>query len=172
MSLRQCLDCGQVGCCDSSPGQHATAHFHETGHPVIESAEQGEDWRWCFVHHTTASMHPPQVLGSGGMRITKFGHACVRVEYDGAVVVIDPGVWTEAGAVDGAGAVLITHEHPDHYSPDNLRATDAPVFTIEAVAEQIREHAPDVADRVTVVTPGEESRPRASRPEPSVSCTR
>ena len=51
MSLRQCLVCGQIGCCDSSPGQHASAHFHESGHPVMESAEDGEDWRWCFVHH-------------------------------------------------------------------------------------------------------------------------
>jgi L-ascorbate metabolism protein UlaG (beta-lactamase superfamily) len=90
------------------------------------------------------------------MRITKFGHACVRIEHDGATVVVDPGVFTDDEAVDGAGAVLITHEHPDHYLPDHLRATDAPVFTIEAVAARIREDAPDVADRVTVVAPGEE----------------
>ncbi len=54
VALRQCLACGHVGCCDSSPGQHATAHFHETTHPVMQSAEPGEDWRWCFVHHQTA----------------------------------------------------------------------------------------------------------------------
>ena len=90
------------------------------------------------------------------MRITKFGHACVRVEHDGVAVVVDPGVFTEAGALDGANAVLITHEHADHYLPDNLRATDAPVFTIDAVAAKIREDAPDVAERVTVVRPGEE----------------
>ena len=90
------------------------------------------------------------------MRITKFGHACVRVEHDGATVVIDPGVFTDVGALDGAGAVLITHEHADHYLPQHLRATDAPVFTIEAVADRIREDAPDVAERVTVVAPGQE----------------
>jgi L-ascorbate metabolism protein UlaG (beta-lactamase superfamily) len=90
------------------------------------------------------------------MRITKFGHACVRVEHDGATVVIDPGVFTDADALDGAGAVLITHEHPDHYHPDHLRATDAPIHTIEAVAAKIREDAPDVAERVTVVAPDEE----------------
>ena len=39
-------------CCDSSPSQHATAHFQDEAHPVIQSAEPGEDWRWCFVHHT------------------------------------------------------------------------------------------------------------------------
>ena len=54
VSLRQCLECGDVACCDSSVMQHATKHFHETTHPVMESAEPGEDWRWCFVHHKTA----------------------------------------------------------------------------------------------------------------------
>ena len=53
VALRQCLVCGEVRCCDSSPKRHATAHFHATAHPVIESAEPGEDWRWCYVHHTT-----------------------------------------------------------------------------------------------------------------------
>ena len=48
--LRLCLSCGHVGCCDSSPRRHATAHFHGTTHPVIRSFEPGEDWRWCFVH--------------------------------------------------------------------------------------------------------------------------
>jgi hypothetical protein len=47
--LRICLTCGQVGCCDSSPQRHATQHGHATGHPVMRSAEPGEDWRWCYV---------------------------------------------------------------------------------------------------------------------------
>jgi uncharacterized UBP type Zn finger protein len=47
--LRECLTCGHVGCCDSSPNRHATAHFHESGHPVITSAEPGETWTWCYV---------------------------------------------------------------------------------------------------------------------------
>ena len=54
VALRQCLECGNIGCCDSSPRRHATAHFHENQHPVIESAEPDEDWRWCYVHHATA----------------------------------------------------------------------------------------------------------------------
>jgi hypothetical protein len=45
--LRRCLDCGHVGCCDSSPLRHATAHRQATGHPVVASAEQGERWAWC-----------------------------------------------------------------------------------------------------------------------------
>lgn len=46
--LRLCLTCGHVGCCDSSVGRHATAHFRETGHPTMRSIEPGEDWRWCY----------------------------------------------------------------------------------------------------------------------------
>ncbi|GAB2743909.1 Na+/H+ antiporter [Amycolatopsis magusensis] len=47
--LRLCLTCGHVGCCDSSPARHASAHFHDTRHPVMRSFEPGESWRWCFV---------------------------------------------------------------------------------------------------------------------------
>jgi L-ascorbate metabolism protein UlaG (beta-lactamase superfamily) len=89
------------------------------------------------------------------MRITKFGHACVRIEHDGTTVVLDPGVFTDVAALDGADAVLITHEHPDHYLPAHLLASDAAVFTIEGVAAKIREDAPAVAERLTVVAPGE-----------------
>lgn len=46
--LRRCTECGHIGCCDSSPSQHATAHYRETGHPVITSFEPGEDWFWNF----------------------------------------------------------------------------------------------------------------------------
>ncbi|MFI5802307.1 UBP-type zinc finger domain-containing protein [Streptomyces sp. NPDC051561] len=49
VQLRICLECGHVGCCDSSPGRHATDHFTATGHPVMRSFEPGESWRWCFV---------------------------------------------------------------------------------------------------------------------------
>jgi uncharacterized UBP type Zn finger protein len=47
--LRLCQQCGHVGCCDNSPNRHATAHFHETEHPIIRSFEPGEDWYWCYV---------------------------------------------------------------------------------------------------------------------------
>ena len=89
------------------------------------------------------------------MRITKFGHACVRVQGDGGVVVIDPGVFTDPAALDGADAVLITHEHPDHVHPDHLRGSGVPIWTIAAVERLLREQAPDVAERVTVVRPGD-----------------
>ena len=47
--LRECLVCGHIGCCDSSPGRHATRHFSQTSHPVMKSAEPGESWGWCYV---------------------------------------------------------------------------------------------------------------------------
>ena len=50
--LRLCLACGHVGCCDSSKNKHATKHFHATQHPIIQSFEPGEDWRWCYVDQT------------------------------------------------------------------------------------------------------------------------
>ena len=49
LHLRMCETCGHIGCCDSSPNRHATAHFHATSHPVIRSAEPGEEWSWCYV---------------------------------------------------------------------------------------------------------------------------
>jgi uncharacterized UBP type Zn finger protein len=49
LHLRMCLECGKIGCCDNSPGRHATAHFQETGHPLIRSAEPGELWAWCYA---------------------------------------------------------------------------------------------------------------------------
>lgn len=48
--LRICRTCGHVGCCDSSPGKHATAHYHETKHAVMQSFEPGETWGWCYDH--------------------------------------------------------------------------------------------------------------------------
>lgn len=50
VALRECKDCGHVGCCDSSPGKHATAHYHDTQHPVMRSIMAGDSWDWCYVH--------------------------------------------------------------------------------------------------------------------------
>jgi uncharacterized UBP type Zn finger protein len=49
VNLRLCLSCGYVGCCDDSKNRHATAHFEESRHPIIQSFEPGEDWRWCYI---------------------------------------------------------------------------------------------------------------------------
>jgi uncharacterized UBP type Zn finger protein len=52
--LRLCTACGHVGCCDSSPSRHATAHHAASGHPVVRSFEPGETWRWCYLDRTLA----------------------------------------------------------------------------------------------------------------------
>lgn len=58
MHLRRCAECGNVGCCDSSPGHHGTAHFEATGHPVMQSFEPDEDWFWNFTTNAMVE-HPP-----------------------------------------------------------------------------------------------------------------
>ena len=47
--LRRCVTCGHIGCCDSSPARHASAHATSTEHALIQSYEPGEDWLWCFI---------------------------------------------------------------------------------------------------------------------------
>jgi hypothetical protein len=59
MHLRRCAACGHVGCCDTSPAQHATAHFHATGHPVIRSFEPGEEW--FFDYRTSRMVSGPEL---------------------------------------------------------------------------------------------------------------
>ncbi len=67
--LRVCLSCGYVGCCDSSPNRHASAHFAAVGHPLMASAEPGENWAWCFVdsetYRTRVAIRPGPADGSG-----------------------------------------------------------------------------------------------------------
>jgi uncharacterized UBP type Zn finger protein len=53
LHLRLCLSCGEVNCCDSSPNRHATKHFHDSGHPLVQSFQPGEDWIWCYVDQLT-----------------------------------------------------------------------------------------------------------------------
>ncbi len=62
LHLRICLECGHVGCCDSSPNRHATAHNHASGHPLMRSLEPGETWSWCFVDQIALQI--PQVQGN------------------------------------------------------------------------------------------------------------
>ncbi|MFF2849027.1 MBL fold metallo-hydrolase [Streptomyces sp. NPDC058001] len=76
------------------------------------------------------------------MKLTKKTHSCVRLEKDGQVLVIDPGAYSEEDAAVGADAVLVTHEHPDHFAEDRLRAgleanPDARIWTLKSVAEQV-----------------------------------
>jgi len=54
--LRLCRECGHVGCCDDSRNRHATKHFQATGHPIITSAEPGDDWSWCYIDQETVDL--------------------------------------------------------------------------------------------------------------------
>ncbi|MFI9719786.1 MBL fold metallo-hydrolase [Streptomyces sp. NPDC052396] len=91
------------------------------------------------------------------MKLTKHSHACVRLQKDGRTLVIDPGAFSEADAAVGADAILITHEHPDHFSEDRLRAAldanpAAELWTLRSVAEQISAGFPG---RVHIVGEGD-----------------
>jgi monovalent cation/hydrogen antiporter len=56
LQLRECRTCGHVGCCDSSPRKHATAHFQKTQHPVMRSIMPGDTWTWCYVHEAQGTL--------------------------------------------------------------------------------------------------------------------
>jgi uncharacterized UBP type Zn finger protein len=58
VALRQCMTCGHVGCCDSSPRKHATKHFHQTQHPVMRSIMPGDRWAWCYLHEVAGELAP------------------------------------------------------------------------------------------------------------------
>jgi Zn-finger in ubiquitin-hydrolases and other protein len=96
--LRQCLICGQTGCCDSSPNKHASAHFVATTHPVMRSLEPGEDWAWCFVDRE--SMRPD---GRGGWSLID--------------VFFETGLWYANEAIE-AGVPLPFE--PDLTTPDQF----------------------------------------------------
>ncbi|MFI6162040.1 MBL fold metallo-hydrolase [Micromonospora haikouensis] len=89
------------------------------------------------------------------MQLTKYAHSCLRVEHDGGVLVVDPGVFSDPGALDGADAVLITHEHPDH--------VDVAVLTRQLDRRPLRIHGPaslagvlgDAAEALEPVAPGQ-----------------
>jgi L-ascorbate metabolism protein UlaG (beta-lactamase superfamily) len=90
------------------------------------------------------------------MRLTKLGHACVRLEKDGSRLVIDPGVWSGPGVLAEADAVLVTHEHPDHLDADAVRAALAgdpglQLWTNASVAGQLA----DFGGQVHVVGHGD-----------------
>ena len=57
--LRMCMSCGKIGCCDSSPNRHATRHANESGHPIIRSAEPGENWSWCYIDNLALVLETP-----------------------------------------------------------------------------------------------------------------
>ncbi len=94
--------------------------------------------------------------GAASTRLTRYTHACVRLERDGRALVIDPGTWSEPEALEGASAVLVTHEHYDHIDAERLTAAllgdpDLAVYTNAAVTDQLS----TVAAQVHAVAPGD-----------------
>jgi L-ascorbate metabolism protein UlaG (beta-lactamase superfamily) len=90
------------------------------------------------------------------MRLTKLGHACVRLEKDGGTLLIDPGTWSGPDVLSGAQAVLVTHEHADHLDPDAVRGAlaadpDLQLWANSSVAGQFGEFG----DRVHAVAHGD-----------------
>lgn len=96
------------------------------------------------------------------MLLTKFTHACVRLEKDGKVLVFDPGNFSETDqALAGADVVLITHEHADHIDVDAVAAAllagpSLQLYAPAGVAAQLRDKAPDAGPRIHSVAPGED----------------
>jgi L-ascorbate metabolism protein UlaG (beta-lactamase superfamily) len=91
------------------------------------------------------------------MKLTKMSHACVRLEKDGRTLVLDPGGFSEADAALGADAILVTHEHPDHFDEERLRTAleanpEAAVWTLRSVAEKL---SPAFPGRVHTVGHGD-----------------
>lgn len=90
------------------------------------------------------------------MKLTKFSHACVRLERDGAVLVIDPGSFSERAALDGVDAILVSHEHVDHLDIDKVgdalgKRPDTRIYTNSSVAGKLA----DFGDAVTTVESGQ-----------------
>ncbi|GAA1672481.1 MBL fold metallo-hydrolase [Glycomyces endophyticus] len=94
----------------------------------------------------------------GAMRLTKFGHSCVRLDTGQGLIVIDPGAYSDPAALDGADALFITHEHADHCDPDGVRRLretrpDVPVYgpaTLAAVLDELPFTAVSAGDAIPV----------------------
>ncbi|GAA1606402.1 MBL fold metallo-hydrolase [Kribbella sancticallisti] len=85
------------------------------------------------------------------MKLTKYTHACVRLEKDGKVLLVDPGNFTEDEAFAGADAILVTHEHADHLDVERVKGLDTPIWTNAGAASQLGA----LGDRVSVVADGD-----------------
>ncbi|CAL9383910.1 hypothetical protein SUDANB130_01120 [Streptomyces sp. enrichment culture] len=108
------------------------------------------------------------------MKLTKMSHSCVRLEKDGRVLVVDPGGFSEEDAALGADAVLVTHEHPDHFDEGRLRTAmeanpAAEIWTLKAVATRSPPRSRAACTPSATATP---SPPPASTSRRTASCTR
>ncbi|MEV0714755.1 MBL fold metallo-hydrolase [Asanoa sp. NPDC050611] len=90
------------------------------------------------------------------MELFKYTHACVRVEAGGRALLVDPGVWAEATALDGVSDILVTHEHPDHVDVERIAAAAAADPTLKVYAHgSVAAHL-DIGDSLVAVAPGDQ----------------
>lgn len=106
--------------CHLTPAQSAPAWF------ATQRMSEGITMSGCSSLHV--GCFAPNVVGSSDMKVTKYTHACVRVEHDDNVLVIDPGIWSEPHVLFDATAVLVTHEHTDHIDVLRLAGLGVPVY--------------------------------------------
>ena len=91
VALRECRTCGHVGCCDSSPGTHATRHFHETRHPVMRAVPPAV-WTWCYVHEAMSRLDAKPTDGRASMEFTTIAGTTLRASRIGL------GTWSIGGS--------------------------------------------------------------------------
>lgn len=90
-------------------------------------------------------------------RLTRYNHSCVRIDRDGGAIVVDPGGLSEPNAVDGASAILITHEHFDHLDVDAVRTAAAADSALRVYGPaSVRAALPELTDQLVEVAPGDE----------------
>jgi DNA integrity scanning protein DisA with diadenylate cyclase activity len=98
--LRLCLTCGHVGCCDDSKNKHATAHFHSTGHPIVESLGPDERWRWCYIDEILVPQSP--VVADGSFTEEQPGTtatASVKISLSGSLPIVPETVGRQNGGM-------------------------------------------------------------------------
>jgi hypothetical protein len=129
VSLRRCLTCGHVGCCDSSPGLHATGHHRETGHPVVETLQPGQDWAWCYVDEISMRQ-----AGGGWVVVDLFFEAGLGYMRDHLRAGGDPDV--DEGFVHGKGFPLGSWRAEMRRRRDAGELTDEQRAQLGAVLDQ------------------------------------
>jgi len=123
--LRLCRTCGHVGCCDDSPNRHATKHFHQTRHPIIEGYDPPEGWGWCYIDEIMLDLSDRATPQNGGAVIPLVG---LRLERPFLFRLDRARRQPGEGRIDLVGA-MCTREKP---LPSNRWPTTAPSLSSAA----------------------------------------
>jgi hypothetical protein len=120
--LRQCMVCGQTGCCSDSPNSHASKHYDAAGHPVMRSIEPDEDWMWCFVDEETFRPSKGRYIVVDGFLETGLWYAYDAVRSHGAFPT-DPNAMTQDGFPFGEW-VEVYRSRRDQLDPEQVEALE------------------------------------------------